>query len=251
MEMSNVVLYEGDCLDVMPTLAVASVDAIITDLPYGATACKWDIIIPFEPMWREIKRILKPHGAFITTARQPFTSMLVMSNLKWFKHEWIWKKNAGSNFALVKFEPMLEHESVLVFGCCTVVYNPQRQKRAESGKRMIACGIRSKASNGNDVYGGLNQGYDNSHNDIDFRVPSSVQYFNRERGLHPTQKPVGLYEYLINTYTNEGDLVLDIAMGSGTTGVACIKTKRNFVGIDNVKETVDIAQYRIEHFDVG
>ena len=169
-----------------------------------------------------------------------------MSNVNQFKCEWIWKKNAGSNFATVKWQPMKEHESVLIFSNGKPLYNAQMQERAESGKAMIKSGVKSKASNGNDVYGGANKGYDNSRQNADLRVPSSVQQFKRERGLHPTQKPVALMEYLIKTYTNEGNVVLDNCMGSGTTGIACLNANRSFVGMEKDETYFNIAKNRIE-----
>ena len=179
------------------------------------------------------------------TASQPFTSILVASNLKMFKYCWVWEKNAGSNFGAVRYQPMKEHEDVVVFGKGKVNYYPIMQERAEAGKAMIKSGVRSKASNGEDVYGGLNQGYDNSKQDPNMRYPRSIQRFNRERGLHKTQKPVALMEYMIKTYTNEGETVLDFTMGSGTTGVACKNLNRKFIGIELDEEYFKIAQDRI------
>ena len=242
---SNIKLMQGDCLERMKEIESGSVDMVLADPPYGTTACKWDSIIPLEPMWEQLKRIIKPNGAIAMTASQPFTSVLVTSNIKQFKHEWIWKKNAGSNFGALKYQPMKEHESIIIFCNERVNYYPIKQERSESGKAMIKTGVKSKASKGNDVYGGLNQGYDNSKNDKIMRVPSSVQLFNRERGLHPTQKPVALMEYLIKTYTNEGETVLDFTMGSGTTGVACKNLNREFIGIELDKDYYYIAMKRI------
>lgn len=241
----NMQLILGDCLEEMKKIPDKSLDMILCDLPYGTTACKWDTIIPFEPLWAQYKRIIRENGAIVLTASQPFTSALVMSNPDMFRYEWIWKKNAGSNFAQTKYQPMKEHENVLVFGLKTPKYNLQMQERAESGKKMIKVGVKSKASIGNDVYSGANQGYDNSKQNSELRVPSSVQNFNRERGLHPTQKPVALFEYLIKTYTNEGDLVLDNCAGSGTTGVACANLNRNFIGIELDPVYFKIAEARI------
>lgn len=237
----------GGCLEVMAEIPDGSVDLILCDLPYGTTACKWDSVIPFEPLWEQYRRIAKPNAAVVLTASQPFTSALVMSNPAMFKHEWVWRKNAGSNFGAVRYQPMKEHESVLVFGGKKLNYVPIKQPRSEVGTRMIAAGVKSKASSGDDVYGGLNKGYDNSACDPSMRYPSSVQLFNRERGLHPTQKPVALMEYLIRTYTQEGDTVLDNCMGSGTTGVACANTGRHFIGIERDPGYFEIARSRIEH----
>lgn len=241
----NIWLMQGDCLERMKEIPDGSVDLILCDLPYGTTACKWDSVIPFEQLWEQYKRVTKENSAIVLTASQPFTSALVMSNTSMFKYEWIWQKNAGSNFGTVRYQPMKEHESVLVFGVKKPHYNPIKQPRSEAGMRMVAAGVKSKASRGDDVYGGLNQGYDNSSCDPTMRYPSSVQKFNRERGLHPTQKPVALMEYLVRTYTNEGDVVLDNCMGSGTTGVACANTGRRFIGVEMDENYFNIAKQRI------
>ena len=241
----NIWLMQGDCLERMKEIPDGSVDMILCDLPYGTTACKWDSVIPFEQLWEQYKRVTKENSAIVLTASQPFTSALVMSNISMFKYEWIWQKNAGSNFGTVRYQPMKEHESVLVFGVKKPHYNPIKQPRSEAGMRMVAAGVKSKASKGDDVYGGLNQGYDNSSCDPTMRYPSSVQKFNRERGLHPTQKPVALMEYLVRTYTNEGDVVLDNCMGSGTTGAACANTGRRFIVVELDENYFDIAKKRI------
>jgi site-specific DNA-methyltransferase (adenine-specific) len=241
--MMTVQLFQGDCLEVMPTLPAQSVDAIITDLPYGTTACKWDDIIPFDPMWLAIKRILKPNGIFITTASQPFTSALVMSNPAWFRYELIWEKNQGSSPGLAKYRPMPAHENILIFG--KGVYNPQMRsgfkpwKRIDSGKKL-------KNEHG---YGYKNQtGFVKQGGET--RYPLSVIKVNYIKGcnkqLHPTQKPVDLYEYLIKTYTNPGETVLDFCFGSCTTGEACIKTGRNFIGIEKDPSYFAIGETRIQ-----
>lgn len=246
LEKTTGSFYHGDCLEIMPILPDNFIDAIITDPPYGTTACKWDSVIPLEPMWEQFKRIIKPNGAIVMTASQPFTSVLTCSNLKMFKHEWIWKKNAGSNFGALKYQPMKEHESIIVFCVGRVNYYPIKQERSEAGKAMVKAGVKSKPSKGKDVYGGLNKGYDNSKNDRNMRVPSSVQLFNRERGLHPTQKPVKLIEYLIKTYTNENDVILDFTAGSGTTAIAAINTNRKWICIEKEQKYFDLANERIK-----
>jgi len=217
-----------------------SVDAVIADPPYGTTACKWDSVIPLEPMWEQLKRVIKPNGAIVLFGSQPFTSALVMSQPRMFRHEWIWRKEAGSNFATVKFGPMKEHESVLVFSRRRVNYFPIPQERVGRRKGRDTKSCTYQAS---DVYGIKPQGVFSVGA---MRCPSSVQDFNRERGLHPTQKPVALMEYLIRTYTNEGETVLDFTMGSGTTGVAAVNLKRDFIGIELDKGYFDIAQARIK-----
>ena len=249
--MSEITLIQGDCLERMQDIEAASMDMVLADPPYGTTACKWDTVIDLPSMWAELKRIVKPNGAIVMTAAQPFTSALVMSNPKWFKHSWVWQKNAGSNFGAMKYQPMKEHEDVVVFCSKSPTYNPQMQPRAESGRAMITAGVKSKASKGRDVYGGLNQGYDNSGQNAELRFPSSIQRFNRERGHHPTQKPVALMEYLIRTYTNEGDTVLDFTMGSGSTGVAGVNTGRRFIGIELDQGYYAIAEKRIAEAQMG
>lgn len=244
-------LYKGDCLEEMKKIEDGSVDMILCDLPYGTTDCAWDSVIPLSELWGAYKRVAKKNAPVVLTASQPFTSTLLISNIDDFKVEWIWKKNAGSNFGTVKFQPMKEHESVLVFsnGGGRVPYFPVMQERSDTGKKIMERGIKSKATQkGLGVYGSgaLHSEYDNSHLDKKLRYPSSVQMFNRQRGLHPTQKPVALMEYLIRTYTNEGDVVMDNCMGSGTTGVACANTGRNFIGIDRDDKYFEIAKSRIE-----
>ena len=234
-------LIHGDCLIEMRNIPDKSVDMILADLPYGTTACKWDTIIPFDKLWEQYERVIKPNGAIVLTASQPFTSALVMSNPKLFRYEWIWIKNRGSNFALANKMPIKEHESVLVFYKKLPTYNPIKQQRAESGKERVKTIINPSTASEN--YGGivLQEGkiYD------ELRFPSSWQKFNCEVGLHPTQKPVSLFEYIIKTYSNEGELILDNCAGSGTTGVACVNTGRNFIGIELDKGYFKIAEKRI------
>lgn len=237
-------LHHGDCLELMKSLPDQCVDLVLCDLPYGTTACAWDAVIPFDALWEQYRRVTKPNAAVVLTASQPFTSALVMSNVAEFKHEWIWKKNAGSNFGAVKFQPMKEHESVLVFGAGVVRYNPQKEERSEAGKKAVKHPIRSNTTAKDGVYGRVPAGPTAWLRD-ELRYPSSVQPFNRERGHHPTQKPVALMEYLIRTYTNEGDTVLDNTMGSGTTGVACVNTGRRFIGMERDPQYFEIAQRRV------
>lgn len=235
-------LLQGDCLELLPRITDASVALVLTDPPYGTTACKWDSLIPFEPMWEQVWRVLKSNGAAVFTASQPFTSALVMSQPSLFRHEWIWQKNRGSNFANTVREPMKEHESVLVFSRGKWTYNKQMQERTGTGGGRVKYGVafQSKSENYREFEG-------RDHKILpELRVPSSWQKFNCEVGLHPTQKPVALMEYLIKTYTNEGETVLDFTMGSGTTGVACMNTGRNFIGIERDERYFQIAKERIE-----
>lgn len=246
-------LLLGDCLEVMKSIPSGSIDAIITDPPYGTTACKWDSVIPFEPMWAELKRIIKSNGAIIFTASQPFTSLLVMSNIKMFRTSWIYQKRCASNFAQGKYMPMKEHEDVLVFGKQKTVYYPIMQERKGSGlaRSKYAYSDASRANSGEFV-GKMKRGaIENDSGNNELRLPSSIQEFNNrasgDRGFHPTQKPVLLLEYLIKTYTLENETVLDFTMGSGTTGVACKNLNRNFIGIEISQEYMDIAKKRINN----
>ncbi len=238
-------LIHGDCLEVMKTIPDASIDAIITDPPYGTTACKWDSVIPFEPMWEQLKRITKDNGAIIFTASQPFTSNLVMSNIKMFKHEWIWEKNRGSNFATLKYAPMKEHESVLVFCKTSPKYFPIMQERKGAGLDRTKYKYNPTNTGKRDALGNLEMTHANHNGNNELRYPSSIQKFNTEVGKHPTQKPVTLMEYLVKTYTQENDTVLDFTMGSGTTGVACKNLNRNFIGIELDEGYFKIAKDRI------
>ena len=229
-------LMQGDCLERMKEIESGSVDMILTDPPYGTTACKWDSIIPLEPMWEQLKRIIKPNGAIVMTASQPFTSVLITSNLKNYKHQWVWNKNNSAGFATAKIRPFAICEDVLVFsgGGEKVNYYPQMR----TGK------MRKKG------------GYSSSENyGIKPTVKMCDQYYPKnlieisnasQKGkAHPTQKPVALMEYLIKTYTNEGDTVLDFTMGSGTTGVAAKNLNRSFIGIELDQGYFDIAEKRI------
>ena len=244
-QSENVTLYLGDCLTVLPTLADKNVEAIITDLPYGQTACVWDNVIPFEPMWAQVKRILKPRGVFVTTASQPFTSKLVMSNLEWFKYEWIWEKSHATGFLDSSDKPMKQHENIEVFYGLQPTFNPQLYKKHKS---QIRNGKIVRANT--NIYGSFENDTPRSV-PIDIGYPLSIQYFaspyrGGESGEHPTQKPVVLYEYLIRTYTNEGDTILDFCMGSGTTGVAAVQLGRRFIGVEIDPTYFAIAARRIK-----
>lgn len=240
-------LILGDCLTVLPTLD-EPVDAIIADLPYGTTACKWDTVIPFEPLWTQYKRLIKPKGAIVLFGSQPFTSALVMSNPEWFKHEWIWEKDGASNFAAAKHVPLKYHENVLVFAKNAPTYNPQKW---DAGRIMNKPGKNGRMSaKPGDVYGRKTP-LAATWPQTTERYPSTVIRYPRpkhnghEMGVHPTQKPVALLEYLIRTYTNAGETVLDNTMGSGTTGVACVQTGRKFIGIEIDEGYFEIACRRI------
>ena len=232
----TVELILGDCLEVMRTMPDKSVDAVITDLPYGTTACKWDAIIPFEPMWEHVKRIDK--GAFVTTASQPFTTKLIASNIDEFRYDLIWDKKLSSGFLNANQMPLRSHETICIFGGS--IYNPQKTIGKPNHSQGNTTSIKTNC------YG------ESKRIDLDFtnmKHPKSVlqiQKIHPSKTEHPTQKPVELMEWLIKTYTNEGDTVLDITMGSGTTGVACVQTGRNFIGIEIDPTYFAIAEKRIK-----
>lgn len=225
---AGVTLYLGDCLDILPLLPAESIDLVLTDLPYGTTSNKWDSVIPLDALWRAYTRVGKPPAAYVLTASQPFTASLVTSNLPMFKHEWIWIKNRGSNFANTVREPMKEHESVLVFSKGKWTYNRQMQERTGSGGDRVKYNVAFRSNSEN--YREFEGREENALPEL--RVPSTWQKFNTEVGLHPTQKPVGLMAYLVRTYSNPGDVVLDSCAGSGTTLVAAAQEGRRAIGIE-------------------
>ena len=236
-------MLKGDCIDWMKELPNESIDMVLCDLPYGTTQNRWDEVVPFDKLWEQYNRIIKEDGIIVLTASQPFSSMLLMSNREMFKHEWIWIKNKGSNFANTVREPFKEHEHVLIFANKKWTYNKQMQERTGSGLARVK-------------YDFMNETKSDNYRKFErkgrrtvpkLRVPASIQKFNTEQGLHPTQKPVALMEYLIKTYTNEGDLVLDNCMGSGTAGVACKNLNRDFIGIELDEKYFKIAKERIEN----
>ena len=233
----SMMLFCGDCLEVMKGIPDGSVDMVLTDPPYGTTACKWDSVIPFEPMWEQLKRVTKKTGAIVLTASQPFTSALVMSNPKMFKYCWAWDKISPTGHLNAKKRPMKKLEDVVVFCRGTVPYNPQGLVWNPRKKS------RSPNTSGSDCYG-----KHGSENIATWQgYPTERIEIKNENGLHPTQKPVALMEYLIKTYTNEGDTVLDFTMGSGTTGVACVNTGRDFIGIELDENYFTVAKDRIEN----
>ena len=248
IETDRYKLYNGDCLEIMDKLIEEGVvfDAIITDPPYGTTACKWDSIIPFDEMWKRLNKLIKDNGAIVLFSSQPFTSSLIMSNVKNFKYEWIWHKNKGGNPLNAKKMPMKQHENICVFYNKFPTYHPQMEERYGQGKERAKYKVQGGRFKDDRVYGGVDNIVRNTQYS-ELRNPQTVQFFNVERGLHPTQKPVDLLEYLIKTYTNENDLVLDFTMGSGSTGVACLNTNRKFIGIEIEEKYFNIAKDRIEN----
>jgi len=234
---------QGDCLERMKEIPDGSVDMILTDPPYGTTACKWDSIIPLEPMWEQLKRIIKPNGAVVMTASQPFATTLISSNIKQFRYEWIWDKTRGANFLNANCQPMKSHENILVFSKLPASPN----KTGTSNYYPIKEGDQaytSKLTTRSDTIntGGKVVGVER---ELIGRHPKSIITAVKDGKVHPTQKPVALMEYLIKTYTNEGETVLDFTMGSGSTGVACVNLGRKFIGIELDDKYYDIAKERI------
>jgi site-specific DNA-methyltransferase (adenine-specific) len=240
-------LIKGDSLTEMSLLGENSIDMVLADLPYGLTECKWDSVIPLCELWAQYERITKPTAIIALTASQPFTSTLVMSRPKWFRHEWIWIKNRGSNFANTVREPMKEHESVLIFCRKTPwTYNRQMQERTGGGLSRSMYDVKHDLPSCTDSENYRQFEGRAAHKIPALRVPSSWQKHNVDVGLHPTQKPVPLMEYLIRTYTNSNEIVLDNTMGSGTTGIAALNANRKFVGIENDEKYFAVAKERIE-----
>ncbi len=234
-------LYHDDCFNIFPNIPAKSIDLVLCDMPYGTTACKWDTIIDLEKMWKMLENSCKQSAVIIFTATQPFTSKLVMSNIKWFKYDWIWKKPKGTGHLNSKKMPLKDKEDILVFYKKNNIYNPQFSLGKPYKNKVSG----TKIDNiGSSCYGNY-KNIRNLNND-GRRYPKQVLEFPVvERTIHPTQKPVALMEYLIKTYSNQGDTVLDFCMGSGTTGVACKNLNRQFIGIEKEKEYYDIAVKRI------
>lgn len=233
-------LHLGDCLEVMKSIPDGSVDLILCDLPYGTTRNKWDSIIPFDALWEHYWRVLKPHGAVILTAAQPFTSALVMSQPGAFKYQWVWEKTQAVGHLNAWKQPMRKHEDICVFYRKQPTYNPQIVDKPKENIRPQTSRTKTTSNYGE-------HGLDVFKCPPDKSMPSSVLKFaNAQKTVHPTQKPVTLMEYLIRTYTNEGDTVLDNCMGSGTTGIACMNTGRRFIGIEMDEGYFNIAKERIE-----
>ena len=241
IKTENILLMKGDCLERMKEIESGSVDMVLADVPYGTTQCKWDSVIPLAPMWEQLKRIIKPNGAIVMTAAQPFTSILVSSNIEMLKEHLVWEKTTATGHLNAKRKFMRAHEDLLVFCSRQPTYNPQM---THGHKRKTAKNV-DRSLKQSDVYGGQSgvTSYDSTS-----RYPRSVIKTSTDKQkskLHPTQKPVALMEYLIKTYTNEGETVLDFTMGSGTAGVAARNLNRKFVGIEMDWRYFEVAKIRI------
>jgi site-specific DNA-methyltransferase (adenine-specific) len=238
-------LIQGDCLVEMQNIPDKSIDMILCDLPYGTTACKWDAIIPFEPLWAEYKRVIKSDGVIALFGAEPFSSLLRTSNINGYKYEWVWVKSRPIGFLNVKKMPLKNTELISIFYNNQPTYNPQgvvkiNKKRINDNSKNGNNKTGLSGHNGGKMKGEYIQEYTN--------YPTQVLNFASERGLHPTQKPVALLEYLIKTYTNENEIVLDNTMGSGTTGLACLKTNRQFIGIEKEKQYYNVAVRRLSSY---
>lgn len=245
VKTENYHLMFGNCLERMKEIPDGSVDLILTDPPYGTTACKWDSVIDFGLMWEQLKRIIKPNGAIVLFGAEPFSSLLRCSNIKDFKYDWVWEKSKATGFLNSKRQPLRAHEIISVFYSKPPTYTPQMTEGVAYNK-----GVRKEQTQ-NDVYGSFDQVEVKSDG---LRFPRSVQYFKTaesEGGFHKTQKPVALLEYLIKTYSNENETVLDFTFGSGSTGVACVNTNRSFIGVEMDEGYFDIAVARIKSLNKG
>ena len=258
VKIENITLLNGDCLKMMKEIPDNSIDMVLCDLPYGTSASSWDKKLPMNDLWNEYKRIIKHNRAIVLFSQQPFTSLLITSNIEMWKYNWIWEKDNGTNFMNSHFCPLKITEDICVFGNGAtsfvkngenLIYNPQFSEGKPysiiSGNQKSNSAVVRGGKGGRDDVGGYKTESDGK------RYPKNLIKFNRDKDkLHPTQKPVSLCEYLIQTYTNEGDVVLDNCMGSGTTGIACLNTNRKFIGMELDDTYFEIAKKRIEEADI-
>ena len=246
--MNNIKLYNGDCLEVMDKLIEqgTKVDAIITDPPYGTTTCSWDSVIPFKAMWQRLNKLIKPNGAILLFGSEPFSSALRMSNIKNYKYDWIWEKDKGTGFAFSRKQPLRKTENISVFYKKHPIYHYKGKKLEKPIKNALP--VKKSESNPCNLKNNLTTEGKRIYTTYTHKVKTNLIYFTRDapkNAFHPTQKPVELMKYLIKTYTNENETVLDFTMGSGTTGVACRQLNRNFIGIELDKNYYEIAKKRI------
>ena len=242
-DTDSVLIYCGDCKEVLPLIPDKSIDFVLTDPPYGTTVCSWDTVIPFDVMWELLMPLRKATTPIVLFGSEPFSSYLRVSNIREFKYDWVWKKNRGSNFATVKYQPMKEHELISVF--CAHNYYPIKQSRSGGGLSRVGYKFKPSNTGKREAIGRLElTGEKTNSTQGELRFPSSVQEYNTEVGLHPTQKPVALIEYLIKTYSLENDIVLDFTLGSGTTVVATKELNRKCIGIEIEEKYCEIAAKR-------
>lgn len=240
-------LMFGDCLELMQNIAPGSVDMILCDLPYGTSSNSWDRIIPFQALWNEYRRIIKDKGAIVLFGCEPFSTMLRSSNIKAYKYDWIWDKHSTNGFLNAKKRPLKRYENIMVFSYGTPVYYPQMEIR---GKPRNKGSYNKRSGDGDGVYGKFENitAYNNTYYPTDMISLSNAVHYGK---LHPTEKPIALLEYLVRTYTQPGETVLDNCMGSGSTGVACINTGRRFIGIEKTENFFEIAKNRLENAERG
>jgi len=257
MAVSHSTVFHGDCLEIMKNIPSESIDAVITDPPYGTTACKWDLVIPFDLMWNELNRIIKPNGAIVLFGNEPFSSALRMSNIKNLKHEWYWNKKNAGNFVQAKNHPLKIIENIIVFSNKKVNYYPKMNENSKEWTKILKAKHNNKKQSSiyqtvEDKYFKMSSGKFISQTDESLSYPKNIieiskfsNECNSKHRLHPTQKPIELIEYLIENYTKENEIVLDFTAGSGTTGIACINTNRNYILIEKEKKYFDIINERI------
>ena len=240
-DVSGSALFQGDCLEIMPLIPDKSIQLILADLPYGTTACKWDSILPFDKLWKEYERIITYNGAIVLTASQPFTSALIMSNPKLFKYEWIWDKLKPTGMLNASHQPLRRHENILVFGKGKTIYNPQKIQNPKGIEKRSLYKYQ-RENEGGETVGEIKQGGVSKNYEADKLLPITIQQFSKDnKPQHPTQKPLELMKYLIKTYSNENDTVLDNTMGSGTTCLAAKNLNRKFIGIEKEANYYEIA----------
>jgi site-specific DNA-methyltransferase (adenine-specific) len=239
-------IYQRDCLVGMAMIPDKSVDMILCDLPYGTTACKWDTVIPFELLWAQYRRVIKENGAIILTASQPFTTVLINSNFEWFKYCWVWEKSVCGDVFNAKNKPLKKHEDIVVFSEGTTA-NGSKRKMPYYPQGLVEINKTVKNTETTRAFFAPRPSHKETYTQKFTNYPTSVLKYDNDRGLHPTQKPVALFEYLIRTYTNEGDIVLDNCMGSGTTAIAALRTGRHFIGFETEPAYVEIANKRIDN----
>lgn len=247
MELNKI--YNEDCLEGMKRIPDGSVDMILCDLPYGTTACSWDEIIPFDLLWEQYERVIKDNGAIVLTGAEPFSSKLRLSKIKLFRYDWVWEKTVAPNFMMSHKQPLKKHELISVFYKNQPNYNPHMEKGEPYKDNRTSRYAKAESASKDTIYGEVLLMNKKTLDNKGVRYPSSVQLFSNgnNKNIHPTQKPVALFEYLIRTYTNKGDTVLDNCMGSGTTAIACMNTDRNFIGFELDKTYYNKSLERIKN----
>jgi DNA modification methylase len=242
-------IYQMDCLEGMKLIPDKSIDMILCDLPYGTSACSWDTVIPFEPLWEQYKRIIKDFGAIVLTASQPFTTLLINSNFEWFKYCWVWEKSVCGDVFNAKNKPLKKHEDIVVFSNGTTA-NGSKKKMPYFPQGLVEINKTVKNTETTRAFFAPRPSHKESYTQKFTNYPTSILKYDNDKGYHPTQKPVALFEYLIRTYTKENEIVLDNCMGSGTTAVAATLTKRNWIGFETEAKYIEIANKRLDQIQL-